>query len=478
MKFGKSLFFSALFILGIIQFQFVWAQADSSESVIDTSDYITGDIHFNLILAADKGYDQEVLRLLNLGAYINSRTSNGVTPLMYAVENQHTLVVKMLLANGADPNLTDYNGTPAMIPAVIKGNLEICELLIQKGADINIADANGRNALMYAVFYNDYVLTDMLLFYGAEVNRTDNEGNTALNIAAYDGNAEIVKLLSEQAAILEKADNKQFTPLHSASQNGHLDVVDYFLTQGVSLSLKTKAGYTPFALAVENNQYQVTERLIEKGADVNEHVTIATSPLNIAKSNRNDSLIRLLESNGAKYLWQPAFQYYSVNFDLSFSGDDVFIGGGIGFHDTRYGLSLSLGMAARISAKPVITNSIEPNTYYQYWEKRTYLALSAVKRFKLIRLDGKSALGVYAGGQAVYSYGKYRGTKTKPDPRFMLAPFGGAYLQLKSLIITAGYTYMNFKVEKISPHRFTVSMCFLIPGKGMNQPVNKILWAE
>lgn len=451
---------------------------DTSAQAIDTSDYIKGDIHFNLILAADKGYDKEVLRLLNEGAYINTRTLDGVTPLMYAVEKQHTLVVKILLANGADPNLVDFDGTPALISAAKNGNFEICELLIRKSANIDQQDALRRTPLMYAVYFNDLLLTDMMLYYDAKVNITENKGNTALNIASFFGYTEIVRLLAENKATLEKPNDKLFTPLHSASQNGHVAVIDFLLIKGAALDMKTKAGYTPLALAVRNNQYEAAAMLIEHGANVNEQVAIATSTLNLAKENKNDSIAELLISNGAKMFTRPAIQYYSINFDFSFSSDDFFMGGGIGLHDTRYGLSSTLGIAARVSAKPILEESDQVNTYYQYWERRTYTYLGIYKRFKLFNLDNTSSGGLYGGGQFIYSFGSYRGASTRPDPRVLLSPAGGAYLQLKSMMITFGYEYVNFKVEKISPNRYKLGINFLIAGKGMKQPVNQTIWND
>ena len=93
------------------------SQDSISVSEIDTSEYFPGDHGFNLIVASSKGYDIEVLRLLNKGADINAQTTEGVTALMYAVQNGHENVVKILLLNGADPDLKPYNDPPALIVA-------------------------------------------------------------------------------------------------------------------------------------------------------------------------------------------------------------------------------------------------------------------------------------------------------------------------------------------------------------------------
>ena len=470
-------FSSVLFIItGLFSCFAGFSQPDTSTIKIDTSEYISGDIHFNLILAADKGYDKEVLRLLNEGAFINSRTDDGVTPLMYAVENQHTQVVKILLLNGANPDLKDFNGVPALIPAIEKGDPEIVEMLIRKGADINITDDKNRTALMHAVRYGDVLLVDMLIYYNANTNLRDHEGNTAIHFAAFQGNLELVKLLAGNNAMIDKSNNEGFTPLHYSCQEGHLEVGEYLLAQGANISAKTRAGYTPLALAVLKNRYNVTSLLIEKGADVNEKAAIATSPMNIAKSNKNDSIADLLKAHGARMFRRPAFQYYSIDFDMSFSPDDIFMGGGLGLHDTRYGLSATIGIDSRLSAKPVLAEAEESDTFYQYWERRTLTYLGLYKRFKLFNLDNSSSGGLYAGGHLVYSFGKYRGTIAKPDPRIMISPAAGAYLQLRHVLFTLGYEYIDFKTHKISPSRIKIGMNFLIPGKGMKQAASNSLW--
>ena len=138
---------------------------DSIYSGIDTSDYFPGDKSFNLIIAAEKGYDEEILKLLKKGADINTTTSDGVTPLMYAVQNDHLNVAKILLLNGADPNIKPYKRPPALIVAVSNISFDISELLIRKGADINIQDNNGRTALMHASANGSIQIVDLLLYY-------------------------------------------------------------------------------------------------------------------------------------------------------------------------------------------------------------------------------------------------------------------------------------------------------------------------
>jgi ankyrin repeat protein len=450
-------------------------KVDSDTVALDTSDYVDGDLDYNLIMASYKGYSQEVLRQLNNGANINAVTLDGISALMYAVQNENLEVCKILLYNGANPNLDPYNGVPALITAVKSGNIEITELLIRKGAKINIQDYFGVTPLMNACAFNLITMTDLLLYYDADVNLADNQGNTALILASYYGNTEILQLLIDKQASLEKPDKKGFTALHCATQNGNLDVAEILISKGANMELKNGSGYSPLSLAVQNNNTKLTRFLIEKGAKVNSKISASMNPLNVAKANNNDTIMGLLKDNGAHLNRLPAFSYYSLNFKFSSSTDDFMLGGGLGLHDTRYGLSLNTGYVARLSAKRVLTQETATD-YYQYFEKRSYVYLELTDMQSLLSWHNRNSFGIGAGGELIYSFGSYRATSNKPDKVFVLAPEALAYIKLSPLVFTFGYEYLDFKLPDFSPHRFNFGVTFLIHGKHIKQSTKKVLW--
>lgn len=59
-----------------------------------------------LHIAAQRGYIQTVLLLMNAGAKLDVRDTYQRTPLHYAVDGRHVLVARILLEKGADPTLT------------------------------------------------------------------------------------------------------------------------------------------------------------------------------------------------------------------------------------------------------------------------------------------------------------------------------------------------------------------------------------
>ncbi len=445
---------------------------DSIFSILDTSDYYPGDNSFNLIVAASKGYDKEVLRLLKKRAYINTKTTEGVTPLMYAVQNRHRKAAKILLLNGANPDLKPYKGPPALLVAIGNHDPEISEMLIRNGADINIRDHDERTPLMHAAAIGNARIADLLLYYEAPVNLADDQGITALMIACYFGYTDITKLLIDNKATLEKEDQNGYTALHYATQNNHTEIVELLLSHEVNIEKKNNAGYTPLSLAVATNHKDLTVYYVEKGADVNSKISGAYKPLNVAKKNKNDSIIHLLEENHARASYFPSIDYGSIHFDFSLNAHDFLFGGGIGVHDSRYGLSTNVGFVTRIPATEIL-EEVEENVYYQYWEKRSYFYLNLTERLPVYSWAKDHWFGFGLGGQVLYTYGKYRGSDEKPSHRFILSPQVLTYAHVKYFAFSLSYEYVNFKIEGLSPHRFVLGIHFLIPGKRIREPVNK-----
>lgn len=90
--------------------------------------------NLDLIDAARAGDNKAVQALLDKGAYVNARDSDGRTPLTESVWEGHAETVKLLLEKGADPNLKKNDGFAPLVIAVGKGNKEIEELLKKAGA--------------------------------------------------------------------------------------------------------------------------------------------------------------------------------------------------------------------------------------------------------------------------------------------------------------------------------------------------------
>jgi len=154
----------------------------------------------NLLEAAKGGRLDEVKAFLAKGGPVDSRDSNGLTPLIWAAFKGYGDAVTLLLTNGADVNAQSHNGETALMLAAGGGHREVTRGLIEHGGDVNTREKGGGTALMSAVVGRDIAVVKMLLRNGADVNvQTYDDGFTALYFAVMTGQDEIAELLEEAA---------------------------------------------------------------------------------------------------------------------------------------------------------------------------------------------------------------------------------------------------------------------------------------
>lgn len=101
-----------------------------------------------LIMAAYDGNLKMTQTLVNAGASINLKSTDGYTPLYTAVQGNHMNVVDYLLNNGA--LVDEINGDQektALHEASGRNNINIVRTLVNKGANVNKKNKNGKTGL-------------------------------------------------------------------------------------------------------------------------------------------------------------------------------------------------------------------------------------------------------------------------------------------------------------------------------------------
>jgi ankyrin repeat protein len=94
---------------------------------------------------------RRVKRLLDAGARVNDRATNGQSALMLAVQHTEAVpTIRALLRSGADPNAADRYGTTPLMYAAGVGNDTATRLLLAAGADVHRVDTDGETALARA----------------------------------------------------------------------------------------------------------------------------------------------------------------------------------------------------------------------------------------------------------------------------------------------------------------------------------------
>src|SRR5262249_17959781 len=154
-----------------------------------------------------------VKALLEKGANVNEKDSDGRTPLLLASANGHYPVVKLLLDKGANVNARFSNPPlPALAIAIKQGHRDIAELLLDRGADINDRFL-GLTPLMTAALFGQQDIVKLLLKKGADIHAKGANGATAIDAAKYNHHTEIAELLQTAGAIKHQPSKISFSRL-------------------------------------------------------------------------------------------------------------------------------------------------------------------------------------------------------------------------------------------------------------------------
>jgi ankyrin repeat protein len=120
-----------------------------------------------LILALSRNKSPAIINLLLNEEVVNQSEQNGWTPLMVASGNQNpemTKIIPMLLNAGAEIDIRNSNGLTALrIATEHQPNIDILSLLVSAGADASITDNTGRSALDY--MSENEVMKETELYY-------------------------------------------------------------------------------------------------------------------------------------------------------------------------------------------------------------------------------------------------------------------------------------------------------------------------
>ena len=232
------------------------------------------------IRATDKASADQVVtterveQWLKDGADLNEELGNAI------IANDAGRVA-LLIDKGADVNVRDSNGYAPLHTAARNRNSPIVELLAKNKADTNARDGDGFTPLDYAIGRNHVPTVEMLLKSGARPDEPNSNGITPLVLALSDGRYYAAKALIDHGADVNLASGKEaITPLMAVATQITAQTRQTHVTQGPA----------PAVLADE---------LIRKGAKLNAVSTHGVTALMIAAGHDNAPMIGLLLRAGA-----------------------------------------------------------------------------------------------------------------------------------------------------------------------------------
>lgn len=260
---------------------------------------------------ADNGMAKGVRAMLAAGAKVDV-VHGCTTPLLLAIAENHTHIVKLLLENGASPNISADDRPFEVAIYQTKGDyFEILQLLLDYGANINFSsEGEGgyrESPLHIAARDCDIKLLKFLLDRGANVQFGTLPHEDALSVLHHVADAleypdridksqlgDVVRLLVDAGIDVNCMDTDGMSPLMVAASYGSADGVQAFLDCGADVNYRVyqrtfdDGWHSPTALhhAVEDTRGdldEVIKVLIGHGADVNAVVHYGSTPLHIAQ---------------------------------------------------------------------------------------------------------------------------------------------------------------------------------------------------
>lgn len=257
--------------------------------------------------------DDIIQALIQSGGDTNERNKRGVTPLSLAIERKQVAQANLFVRLGADIHAEDIDGNTAlskaiasgieMIKAVILGsNVQsrdsqgrtplhiavmgkadpaVINYLISIKADINARDKNGDTPIHIAVRNNDRASGEILLAYGADVFSPNVSGDSALKDALTRMGGRQDWVLNSN--VIKSADGAGNTPLHLAAEWQLTQVVAFIVEKGGDINARNANGETPLFNAVKADSGETIKAMIagaaEKKADINARDFLGNSTL-------------------------------------------------------------------------------------------------------------------------------------------------------------------------------------------------------
>lgn len=151
--------------------------------------------HSLLHIAVARGDIDKINTELGRNANINCLAGDGLSTLQWAMAADPN-ILRLLLNKGANPDTKSIEGATPLMNAVQSDKLEHLNILIEHKADLNAKDNRGFTALHRASEMGRSEMVRILLENGADKN-VEAEGHTPLSLAIAMKNEEIIKVLEK-----------------------------------------------------------------------------------------------------------------------------------------------------------------------------------------------------------------------------------------------------------------------------------------
>ncbi len=195
-----------------------------------------GNSPFNYV--AEEGNIQAIEAFLSCGLNVDARGADGMTMLEGVATNDSAdTAAASLINHGADLTLKDSDGDTIFHTAAYYGHISLLKLLLRLTVDPET------------------------------IKIRNNCNETALGVAASNGNLEILKVLLHCGFDALDCTKENGSALHAAARGGHLEVVDHLLQEGIGVNTVSVTNATALHVASQHGRVEVVKALLDAGAD-------------------------------------------------------------------------------------------------------------------------------------------------------------------------------------------------------------------
>lgn len=230
-----------------------------------------------LLIAASEGTTSMVNLLLEFGADVESRNSQGSTALILASAKGHCDVVRQLVASGASLGHLDNSKRCGLVHAARSGKLNVLKYLLScewvsrpNSDDVTLAEAVQQALVCACAQGHCEIVEELLEMPKVKIDDPDSvTGETALVAAAKNGHIDIITSLLARSARVDGTNKKRVNALIAATKEGHVAVVERLLQfSGVDLSNRDDEGKTALIYACQENHMEIINLfLVQEGVD-------------------------------------------------------------------------------------------------------------------------------------------------------------------------------------------------------------------
>jgi len=248
---------------------------------------------------ARSGRPELLKHMLDTGAEVDDKSSNGATALFNAAESGHVEICRILLARSAEVDKKTNTSFTALNSAAMNGHLKVCKLLLTHNADINNKSNKGSTPLSFAAQGGFVEVCKLLLDNDANVGVKYMDGFTALISASEGGHSEVCNLLLGRGACISDKTNRGSTALILAAQNRHMETCKLLLKHNANVHDKTNQGRTALHSAASHGHVETCAFLLDCGAVIDVKNNYKQTPLQEAKiggHGENMELCTLLQN--------------------------------------------------------------------------------------------------------------------------------------------------------------------------------------